>query len=107
MMKIKYALIMIGMSSFVAAYLFFAVPDKGLHCEAVQVGNGYGYLVLDGKDTLIYQPYIPAVGRRMTFGTKEEALKIGKLVCSKLQEGQSPTIGREEIVRSGVMWRDR
>lgn len=100
-------MIMLGVSSFVAAYLFCAPPDKGLHYEAVQVDNGYGYMILNGKDTLIYQPYIPAVGRRMAFGTKEDALKIGKLVCGKLKEGESPAISREEIIRSGVMWRDR
>lgn len=93
----KRLFIMIGVSSFVAACLFFAVRQKGLRCQAMQVEGGYGYVVLNGKDTLIYQPCIPAVGRKAVFSTPEDALKIGKLVCRKLVSGQSPAMSCEEV----------
>ncbi|WP_294608449.1 DUF4907 domain-containing protein [uncultured Bacteroides sp.] len=67
-------------------------------CRPVQVVGGYGYVVLHQEDTLIYQPYIPAIGRRVPFASEEDALKVGGLVCRKLMEGQPPTVSREEIV---------
>lgn len=67
-------------------------------CRPVQVVGGYGYVVLHQEDTLIYQPYIPAIGKRVPFASEEDALKVGGLVCRKLMEGQPPTVSREEIV---------
>ena len=53
-----------------------------------------------GADTLIYQPYIPAIGEKTAFTSEEDALKIGTLVCRKLAEKQPPTVSREEIVEN-------
>ena len=72
--------------------------SRGFACRPVQVVGGYGYVVLHQEDTLIYQPYIPAIGRRVPFASEEDALKVGGLVCRKLMEGQPPTVSREEIV---------
>ena len=68
-----------------------------LKCRVMEVEGGYGYVVLCGSDTLIYQPFIPAVGGRKAFATKEEALNAGKLVCKKLFEGEPPTLSEEEV----------
>jgi hypothetical protein len=73
------------------------IVGQGFACRAVQVEDGYGYIVLHGSDTLIYQPYIPAVSGHQPFATEEDALKTGKLVCRKLDEGQPPTLSREEV----------
>ena len=63
----------------------------------MQVDGGYGYVIrLDG-DTLISQPYVPAVGHRSPFRTEAEALKAGRLVCSKLRRGLPPALTREEV----------
>ena len=69
-------------------------------CRPVQVEGGYGYVVLHEEDTLIYQPYIPAIGEKTAFTSEEDALKIGTLVCRKLAEKQPPTVSREEIVEN-------
>lgn len=71
-----------------------------LSCRSMQVKGGYGYVVVYGTDTLIYQPYIPAIGEKITFASEEDALKIGRLVCRKLAEKQPPTVSREEIVEN-------
>lgn len=102
LIKRKHVFIMIGVSSLVAACLFSAVREKGLRCQAMPVAGGYGYVILSGKDTLILQPYIPAVGSKQAFSTEEDAMKIGKLVCRKLQDGQSPAVDAQEIACSGV-----
>ncbi len=66
-------------------------------CRAIKVEGGYGYVVLHRKDTLIYQPFIPAVSGKVPFSTEEDAMKIGRLVCRKLSEHQLPTVTGEEI----------
>lgn len=72
-------------------------------CRSVQVVGGYGYVVLHQEDTLIYQPYIPAIGRRIPFALEEDALKVGGLVCRKLNEKKSPGISKEEIAMLGFV----
>ena len=54
-------------------------------------------LILQGSDTLIYQPFIPAIGGRRTFPTETQAKNTGQLVVQKLSEGKSPTLTREEV----------
>ena len=61
-------------------------------------GDGGGRrLRLRGADTLIYQPFIPALSGRLPFATKVEALAAGRLVCRKLADGQAPALSREEV----------
>ena len=73
-----------------------------LRCEVVQLERGYGYIVFYGKDTLIYQPYIPAIGRKIAFNKKEDALKVANLVCRKLSQRISPSMSRREIDSLGI-----
>ena len=65
-------------------------------CCAMQVEGGYGYVVL-------HQPYIPAMGSKVAFATAEDALKVGELVCRKLDEKKSPGISKDEITVLGVL----
>ena len=85
-------IVKIGVLSLVAVCLSYCsgrtnAAGEKLSCRSMQVEGGYGYVVVYGADTLIYQPYIPA-------------LKIGTLVCRKLAEKQPPTVSREEIVEN-------
>lgn len=66
-------------------------------CRLLEVEGGYGYAILHGRDTLIRQSCIPAIGERKPFATREDALKIGHIVRDKLEAGQSPTVSREEV----------
>ncbi len=92
---------MIGVSSMLAACLFScsgcSSGSEELKCRVMEVEGGYGYVVLCGSDTLISQPYMPAIAGRIPFSTKEDALNTGKLVCKKLFDGQPPTLSREEV----------
>ena len=92
-----------------AAHLFFFCmmlcschSETGLHSRVVSVEGGYGYMVLCGQDTVIFQPYVPAVGRRVPFATMHHAQAVGKLVCRKLSEGLSPAVTREEVEALGA-----
>lgn len=74
-----------------------ASGDNELKCRVMEVEGGYGYVVLHGADTLIYQPFIPALSGRLSFATKAEALAAGRLVCRKLADGRAPALSREEV----------
>lgn len=98
-------IVKIGVLSLVAVCLSYCsgctnAAGEKLSCRSMQVEGGYGYVVVYGADTLIYQPYIPAIGEKTAFASEEEALKIGRLVCRKLAEKQLPTVSREEIVEN-------
>ena len=71
--------------------------SDGLDCRVLQVPGGYGYVVRQNGDTLICQPYIPAVGHRQPFRTEAEALETGRLVCRKLRHGLPPALTCEEV----------
>ncbi|MCD8183005.1 MAG: DUF4907 domain-containing protein [Bacteroides sp.] len=97
----------VGVLSLMTACLFCcaghtSADSDGLQCEAIKVKEGYGYIVVHEEDTLIYQPFIPAVSGKIPFATKEDALKIGELVCRKLSEHQLPTVTQEELTSSGI-----
>ncbi len=79
-----------------------SVEDVGLHCQLLEVDSGYGYVILYGNDTLIRQPFIPVVRKRLPFFTPEDALKIGELVREKMCNEQLPTITLDEIEKSGI-----
>lgn len=76
---------------------FTACRDKEVHCRVVRVEEGYGYIILQGRDTLIVQPYVPAVGGRMPFATRRHAQAVGELVCRKLMAGDSPSVSRDDV----------
>lgn len=61
------------------------------------VEGGYGYIVLERQDTLIYQPYIPAVEGQRPFPSEKAARKVAAYICRKLEAGQPPTLGKEEL----------
>lgn len=90
----------LGVLSLVAACLSCCLGQKAdgeLKCRVMEVPGGYGYTVFHGSDTVIYQPFIPAVGGRRPFLTKKDALNAGKLVCRRLAGGQSPALSREDV----------
>ena len=66
-------------------------------CHTFPVPGGFGYAILYQGDTLIKQPYIPALSGRLPFRTEREAQAIGELVCRKLCDGLPPTVSPEEI----------
>ncbi len=68
----------------------------------MQVDSGYGYVILNGKDTLIVQPFIPAVGKKRPFASAEDARKIGEMVLGKMAGAELPTVTSEEVKAAGV-----
>ena len=101
-MKLMFIMIKIGVPAVMAVCLSCcsgraARGGNELKCRVMEVEDGYGYVVVHGTDTLIYQPFVSALSGRLPFATKAEALAAGRLVCRKLADGQPPTLSREEV----------
>ena len=79
-MKLMFIMIKIGVPAVMAVCLsccsgHTAGGGNELKCRVMEVEGGYGYVVLHGADTLIYQPFIPALSGRLPFATKVEACR--------------------------------
>ena len=65
--------------------------------ETYQVENGWGYQIMKGGKTYIYQPYMPCVEGEQPFAREEIAKKTGELVIWKLIQRQTPGITKKEL----------
>ncbi len=88
-----------------AVYLYYRhTHERVLRCHAMVLNAGYGYVITLGKDTLIYQPYIPAIGGKIPFSSRDDAMKVGKVMCKKLLRNQQPSLNRHEIDSLGIIY---
>ena len=74
--------------------------EQVLECRPTEVEGGYGYLITLNGDTLIYQPFIPAIGGFRPFDSEEQAMSVGRLVAEKMLQGEPPTLTPEEVQRT-------
>lgn len=102
-----------GMLSVMAAYLSCCMGgsrparENELRCLTLEVNGGYGYAILCGEDTLIRQTRIPAIGGGKAFDTRRDAMQVGKLVCRKLFDGESPSVTPDEVKEALKQARDK
>ncbi len=77
--------------------------QEAFHCQVIEVEGGYGYLITrPPADTIICQPFIPAVPGQKAFRTAADAKAAGKAVCAKLRAGHPPTLTRKELDSLGI-----
>ncbi len=94
----------LGVSAILISNISFGIhylttEKKVLTCKAIPLETGYGYIIGTHKqDTLIYQPYIPAVEQRMPFKTVNSALAVASEVCRKIEKTGSATITKAEVL---------
>ena len=79
--------------------VFFSCQEKKelLRLAPVHTGASWGYQIFYKDRPLIYQPEIPAVSGHHPFSSKEEAMRVGRLVMRKLQTGASPAVSVREL----------
>ncbi|HOT13347.1 MAG TPA: DUF4907 domain-containing protein [Bacteroidales bacterium] len=76
---------------------------KSLKVESFVVDEGWGYKLVFGKKTIIYQTNIPAIQNQQTFHSERDALVIGYLVKEKLLHNQiPPTVSLNELASAKV-----
>ncbi len=70
--------------------------------RAIQTPKGWGYDILTDGKVFVHQNIIPAIPGEYGFRTKEDALKVGKVVYNRVMAGQIPMVSVEEIRSLGV-----
>ena len=69
-----------------------------LELKAFEIGDGWGYKVLNQDSLLISQPFIPMISGIKRFKTEDDALKTGSLMVAKIKAGVfPPTIRMSEL----------
>jgi hypothetical protein len=69
--------------------------------------NKWGYLILHFDKPFIKQIHIPAVGGNMSFTNEADAEKTARLVLSKLNKKEIPSLSINELEELGVIPVDR
>jgi len=95
----KKILIVLALFLTVAAIIAAAFIRRGhsYDVKLFRTGNGWGYDVLKDGETLIHQPYIPAIEGEVPFSSEEEAGRTARIVVKKLRKKQIPSVSREEM----------
>jgi hypothetical protein len=88
-----------------AAVFFSCHPSPSVHYDlgVFKHEQGWGYEIQKNHKPYIYQKYIPAIEGNRSFSDKRSAKATGKLVLSKLQHKQLPTVSIEELKEIGVI----
>ena len=76
-----------------------------VECKPFQVagGSGWGYDILTDGKTYIHQDRLPGLPGNRTFATREDALKVGRLMMSKLKAGTfPPNVSYQEMQGMGI-----
>ena len=104
-MKKKY--LFLTVTIVILAFIFFKFNDifnnnetpSNYYAQAIEVSGGYGYEVRKTISDKIYikQEYVPSLSEKLVFCTKQDALKIGELVVSKLNAHTNPAVDKEEL----------
>ena len=75
--------------------------------EIIQVkDNGYGYKILEGKRTIIVQPFIPVVAGKECFKTREDSENIGNLVLKRIESGENFSVTWDDLKQLNICMSD-
>jgi predicted glutamine amidotransferase len=78
-------------------------PSVRYDLRVVRHEQGWGYEIRRNEKPFIYQETIPAIEGKKAFADKRSAKKTGRLVLSKLQHNQMPSVTKEELEKLGVI----
>lgn len=72
-------------------------------CVPFEIHGGWGYDIVAKEKTFIHQDRIPAISGDKPFATKEDALKVGRLMLDKLKAGKfPPAVTYQEMKNIGI-----
>lgn len=82
----------------------FYIERQNYSLEVIKLDDnrGYGYIISQGEQTVIYQPFVPVLSQRKPFGSAEEAFRVGDLVLKRLKSGQDFSVTEADLERLKV-----
>ena len=84
---------------------YYYAEKRNRYClEVIKLDKdqGYGYTIKQGKQTVIYQPFVPVLSQRKPFKTPDEADIVGDLVLELLESGQDLSVTEEDLKSLGI-----
>lgn len=70
--------------------------------DTIKTPSGWGYTITNNDQIIIKQSIIPVIQNNKSFSSKEDALKVGRLVKQKLEDNLSPTITKKDLLLLSV-----
>lgn len=74
--------------------------NQSLQVKTFNIHKGWGYDIYKDNKLYIHQEIIPAIEGRKSFASKDEAMRLGELVISKIKKGKGgglPQVTIQEI----------
>lgn len=98
-LSIFHSTILFSRPSFTYNSIYYLAIDKSLQYKIIPApGNTWGYDILKDDKIFIHQPNKPGMPGTQGFATKQDAIKVARLVITKIQKGEMPpTVSQEEL----------
>jgi hypothetical protein len=97
MIKKYWAYLLLLFSVLFFVYQKIVKENQSLRVKAFNVHNGWGYDIYKDNKLIIHQDMIPEVDGHKTFASKDEAIRLGELVVSKIKQGKGGGLPRVTI----------
>jgi hypothetical protein len=81
-----------------ASLTAYSRRNQGYYVNVFESEGGWGYDIMNNKEIIIHQPFIPAISGHHPFENSIVAKKTGLLVVKKLVDKKSPRISEEEVI---------
>lgn len=92
--------VIVGLTVLFGVLCFPGRDRSGL--TAFRSEDGWGYSVRIREKVVIYQPYIPALEGNKPFRSRKEALRAGRMVITKMNDGADYSLTVEELIKAGI-----
>lgn len=83
----------------IGGYFAWRAASFRIEYSLFPTDSGWGYDIVAGVDTMIHQPFIPALQGDRPFPTERSARRAARAVIRKLQRGDSPALSPDEVRR--------
>ncbi len=101
--RLHYVLLLVMLIIFGSVMLAGSRADDKISASIISLDNGYGYEIKVNDKVFIRQEYIPGIKGYNHFNTEAQAQKVADLIVDKLKNNESPTIGADELIKTGVI----
>lgn len=85
------------------AYQVYRQQPPDYKVQVFQTSGGWGYDILNDKQTVIHQPTIPGQPGVVGFSSQAQARRVGEWTVEKLKQTKAlPTLTNKDLRRLGV-----